>query len=88
MKKKLQKKLIFNKTTVARLDIQEQKLVRGKGYPTTPIDPCNTIYPFTCDTCETCNTDCGTCITDCFTCLTHCATCNTCNTRCDPFFCI
>jgi len=59
MKKKLQKKLIFNKTTVARLDTREQNMIRG-GVETDPLSTCPT------GACTTCNTYCGSCNTcDC-----------------------
>ena len=65
MKKKLQKKLHFNKATVANLDNKEQSMIRG-GWETDPMSGCPTGPDDTCNTyCGTCESECGTCITIC-----------------------
>jgi len=57
MKKKFTNKLIFNKTTVATLNEQEQKLV--KGGDETDFPSCWTWQVTYCGTCETCISECG-----------------------------
>jgi hypothetical protein len=53
-------------------------------------------FTCTCNTCQTCQTNCGTCATNCGTCATQCGTCNTncgtcrvntCNTKCGQETC-
>jgi len=56
MKKKLQKKLAFNKATVAHLDSKEKNMIRG-GVETDLLSTCPT------GACTTCNTYCGSCDT-------------------------
>lgn len=61
MKKKLKNKLIFSKTTVANLGIEEQDRVRGGA--TEPTSCCSE-WP------TECYTQCGSCPSECFTCWT------------------
>lgn len=59
--KKFNKKLSFNKDTVARLNDDELHKVQGRGYTDDPqIDTCayNTCDPSFCITCDTCNWPC------------------------------
>lgn len=70
MKKKLSKKLLFTKSTVAHLNHREQILVKGGE---TCVATCDTEV-------------CGTCITQCGTCQSDCVPCETERPRdCDPF---
>jgi len=79
MKKKLQKKLAFNKSTVANLDRREQGMIMG-GELTDPLSTCDT------GACTTCNTYCGTCYTCNQTCDCYTLDCETERPQyCDPF---
>lgn len=79
MKKKLHKKLSFDKTTVAHLNSTEQSVIRG-GWETDPMSGCPT------GPADTCNTYCGTCVTQCGTSQTDCVPCDTERPRdCGPF---
>lgn len=59
--KKLNKKLLLNKNTVAHLNGDELKEVQGGGYTDWPyIDTChyNSCDPSFCITCDTCRPPC------------------------------
>ena len=59
MKKNLSKKLIFSKSTVAHLNQNEQKMIKGG-------ETC--VATWDTDVCGTCVTQCGTCETACIPC--------------------